>query len=372
MTRIPAWLPVLLLLGGCGDRATDRNGAAETGRIGTWAGTGVAGFSGDGGPAGRTQLHTPVDVVPGPGGDLVVVDFGNHRVRGIAADTEVITTLAGGETDPLRFPADVAFSGGDYYVTSWGSHQVFRYRGGELVAVAGSGETGCPESGVAADAAAIGWPRAAGLLGDGTLLIAAQGCLRLLALTPSGELIPWAGTGAAGYGGDDGLAAEATFGAADPEGGGLVPGFAFALSPEDPPDELYIADTGNHVIREVNLFSGTIRTFAGTGEPGFDDGPPRSATFNRPAAVFVSEDHTVWVADTGNHAIRRIDPLQIEVATVAGTGEAGFNGDGIPALEAMLDHPAGVYVTGDGVMYIADSGNHRIRRVSLPGYGPLP
>ena len=214
-------------------------------------------------------------------------------------------------------------------------------------------------------------PRAAGLLADGTLLIAAQGCRRLLALTPSGELIPWAGTGAAGYVGDDGPAAEAAFGA-DPEGNGLVPGFGFALSPEDPPDELYIADTGNHVIREINLFSGTIRTFAGTGEQGFADGSPRSATFNRPAAVFVSEDHTVWVADTGNHAIRRIDPLQIGVATVAGTGRAGFNGDGIPPLEARLDHPAGVYVTGDGVMYIADSGNHRIRRVSLPGYGPLP
>ena len=371
MTRIPAWLPVLLLLEGCGDRATDGSGELEEGRIGTYAGTGEAGFSGDGGPAGMAQLHTPIDVVPGPEGGLVVVDFGNHRIRAIAADTEVITTLAGGENGPLRFPTGVAFAGGELYVTSWGSHQVFRYRGGEPVAVAGNGETGCPESGVAADAAAVGWPRAAGILGDGTLLIAAQGCLRLLALTRSGELIPWAGTGAAGYVGDDGPAAEAAFGAAGP-GESVVPGFGFALSPEDPPDELYIADTGNHVIREINLFSGTIRTFAGTGEAGFDDGPPRSATFNRPAAVFVSEDHTVWVADTGNHAIRRIDPLQIEVATVAGTGRAGFNRDGIPAPEARLDHPAGVYVTGDGVMYIADSGNHRIRRVNLPGYGPLP
>lgn len=368
MTRIPAWLPVLLLLGGCGDRATDGNGAPEEGLIGTYAGTGEAGFSGDGGPARSAQLHTPLDVVAGPGGDLVVVDFGNHRLRAITADTEVVTTLAGGDGGGLRFPTDITYSGGDYFVASWGSHQVFRYSGRERTAVAGTGEQGCADSGPA-DGAAIGRPRAIGLLADGTLLIAGQGCRRILALSPSGELSPWAGTGAAGYGGDDGPAGEAAFGA---EGNGPVPGFGFALSPEDPPDELYIADTGNHVIREINLFSGAIRTFAGTGEPGFDDGSPRSATFSRPAAVFVSEDHTVWVADTGNHAIRRIDPLQIAVATVAGTGRAGFNGDGIPALEARLDHPAGVYVTGDGVMYIADSGNHRIRRVNFPGYGPLP
>ena len=371
MRRTPAWLPVLLLLSGCGDRATDGNGAPEAGRIGTYAGTGKAGFSGDGGAAGRAQLHTPVGVAPGPGGGLVVVDFGNHRIRAIAPDTEAITTLEGDGSGSLLFPTDIAFAGGDFYVTSWGSHQVFRYRGGKRAAAAGTGQQGCSESGGNAGDAAISRPRAVGLLADGTLLIAEQGCRRLLALSPSGELSPWAGTGAAGYGGDDGPAAEATFGATDPRDG-LVPGFGFALSPENPPDELYVADTGNHVIREINLFSGTIRTFAGTGEPGFADGPPRSATFNRPAAVFVSEDHTVWVADTGNHAIRRIDPLQIEVATVAGTGRAGYNGDGIPALEARLDHPAGVYVTGDGVIYIADSGNHRIRRVSLPGYGPLP
>ena len=361
---------------GCSERATDA-GAVPAEPIVTISGTGTAGFTGEGSAAGSAQLDTPVEVAVGPSGDLIVVDFNNHRVRQIDAETGVITTLAGsGEPSgpgALLQPTGITFGGAEYYVASWGAHRVFRYRGGERTAVVGTGERGCGDtvSGGDAAATAISWPRSVGLLADGSLLISVAGCRRVTMLAAEGGLAAFAGTGETGYGGDDGPAATATFGIGESDLSAVsVPPFGFALSPENPPDELFIADTDNHVIREVNLFNGTITTFAGTGDPGFDDGSPRLATFNRPTSLFVSADHTVWVVDSGNHAIRRIDPLQIEVTTVVGTGEAGYNGDRIAAAEAQLNHPGGVYVTDDGVMYIADSGNHRIRRVSLAGFGP--
>lgn len=363
-------------LAGCDDRGTDPESGrhvAEVGEITTIAGTGQVGFSGDGDDAEKAQFNMPIDVLARDTGELVVVDFGNHRIRTIDASTGQISTLAGtGQTSgeaALHHPTSVVFDGADFFVTSWADHLVFRYSQGARELVAGKGVPGCgDDSAQAANLAVISWPRSVGVLAEGSLLFAEQGCQRIRAVSPAGELTTYAGTGEPGYSGDDGPAAAAVFGgpyAGDVE---AVPPFGFGLSPENPPDELYVADTANNVIREINLFSGTIETFAGTGEAGFQDGAPEAATFNRPTAVFVSEDHTVWVADTGNHAIRSIDPLQIEVITVVGTGEPGYNGDDVPAEEAQLTSPGGVYVTNDGLMYIADSGNHRIRQVSLPGF----
>jgi len=372
-------LALLVEMPGCSDRSTDPGKAGENfaapGEIITIAGTGVAGFAGDGAAARAAQLTMPVDVLVRPSGELIVVDFGNHRIRSIAVATGVISTLAGtGQTTgggALHHPTSIVFDEEVSYVASWGDHVVWRYaESANREIVVGTGERGCAGdvAGQRAKEIAISWPRSVGLLGDRSLLFGEPGCQRLRAVSPAGELSTYAGTGQSGYSGDDGPAVDATFGGPYGGAGETVPPFGFALSPENPPDELYIADTANNVIREINLFNGMVETFAGSGEAGFDDGPPEAATFNRPTAVFVSEDHTVWVVDGGNHAIRSIDPLQTEVTTVVGTGEAGYNGDHIAALEAQLDSPAGVHVTNSGIMYIADSGNHRIRQVSLPGF----
>ncbi len=336
--------------------------------IETVAGTGVAGFSGDGGPAAEAQLDSPLDVMVRPSGQIVIVDHGNDRIRSVGVGTGLMSTLAGAggsaADGALVRPAGVFFTeDGTLYVAGWGEHLVYEYPGdGSRAIIAGTGGDGCPADASGADpvATAISLPRSVGVLGDGTVIFAAQGCHRVLRIGGDGRLEAFAGTGEPGYGGDDGPAEDARLEAmlSDPN----TMNFGFALSPEDPPDELYIADTANNVIREVNLFTGRIETIAGTGEPGFADGPPSQATFNRPTAVFSSGDHAVWVVDAGNHAIRRIDPLGTEVATVAGTGEPGFNGDGLDPLETRLNNPGGVFVTGDGQVYVADTGNHRIRR----------
>ena len=161
----------------------------------------------------------------------------------------------------------------------------------------------------------------------------------------------FAGTGAQGYSGDTGAPSAATLN--NPAG-------VFA----DTTGALYIADTGNHVIRRINAAGDTITTIAGTGTAGFsgDDSTATNAQLNAPAAVFVDSTGLIYVADTGNHRIRRISTTG-GISTIAGTGSGGFFGDDSTATLARLNAPAGVYVDS-GLVYIADTGNHRIRRIS--------
>ncbi|MBT3344467.1 MAG: hypothetical protein HN712_21190 [Gemmatimonadetes bacterium] len=127
---------------------------------------------------------------------------------------------------------------------------------------------------------------------------------------------------------------------------------------------LYIADTGNNRIRSIHDLRDSLVTVAGTGTAGFsgDAGAATSAQLNAPWDVFVAGSGTLYVADTGNHRVRRITPAGV-ISTIAGTGTAGFSGDGSTATSAQLKSPTGVYVAG-GVIYIADQGNHRIRAIS--------
>ncbi len=376
--RVCCFFVCLALLAGCEmDGMTEPDGDDDGGTdtairmIVTMAGTGEAGFSGEGGPASAAQLNSPVDIVMSPSGEIVVVDFENHRVRSINPDTGAITTLAGsGETsgeDALFHPTSAAFADdGSLYVAAWSEHRVYRYpETSSRDVVAGTGTPHCLTSdpGTLAAVSTLCFPSSVGLLGDGTLVFSEQGCNRIRMVGSAGFLGTLAGTGGAGYEGDNGPAENALFNPGSP----TSPGFGIAVSPEDPPDELFIADTDNHVIREVNLLTGMISTYAGTAAPGFSDGAPSEAMFNRPTHVFVSSDHAVWVVDSGNHAIRRIDPLGVRVETIAGTGSAGYNGDDLPASQAQLNNPGGIFVTDQGDVYIADTGNNRIRHIHRNG-----
>lgn len=134
---------------------------------------------------------------------------------------------------------------------------------------------------------------------------------------------------------------------------------------------VYVADVHNHCIRMIS--GGQVTTFAGSGRPGFADGPAAQAQFNEPYGVAVDGQGNVYVADAGNHRIRKVS--QREVSTLAGSGTAGF-ADG-PANAAQFNQPMGLAVDAQGNVYVADSSNHRIRRVSnrqvttLAGSGEL-
>ena len=157
-----------------------------------------------------------------------------------------------------------------------------------------------------------------------------------------------------GYAGDGGLAREARLN--NPVGVAV-----------DGDGNVYIADTHNYRIRRVDP-EGIITTFAGTGERGFsgDGGPAVEAQLNYPVGVAVDGEGNVYIADAYNYRIRRVDPEGI-ITTFAGTGERGFSGDGGPAVEARLNDPWDVTLDGDGNFYIADSYNHRVRRIDPVG-----
>ena len=163
-----------------------------------------------------------------------------------------------------------------------------------------------------------------------------------------------AGTIAAGYSGDDGSATEASLDS--PHG--------IAVGSDG---SIYIADTANNRIRKVNA-DGTITTVAGTGARGYsgDGGLATAADLNLPRGIAVGSDSAIYIADTYNHRIRKVDPNGI-ITTVAGTGAGGYSGDGGLAIATDLSLPRGIAVGPDGTIYIADTGNRRIRKVSQDG-----
>jgi len=167
---------------------------------------------------------------------------------------------------------------------------------------------------------------------------------------PEWRIINIAGNGNYGYSGDNGPALSAELRSAH--------GIAI-----DSSGNVYIADTVNHCIRKVTV-GGVISTIAGTGSQGYsgDTGPAISARLRFPYGVAVDSSGNVYIADTGNHRIRKVTGGVI--STIVGTGSLGYSGDNGPALSARLYSPYGIAVDSSGNMYIADSGNHCIRKVT--------
>jgi DNA-binding beta-propeller fold protein YncE len=161
-----------------------------------------------------------------------------------------------------------------------------------------------------------------------------------------------AGTGVPGSTGDGGLAVRARI--RNPKSVALYGGF------------LYFSSLENKV-RRVNLATGVIRTIAGTGAYGYtgDGGPARRATLASPQRLAIDSAGNIYVADSDNDAVRRISARTHVIRTVAGTGRPGSTGDGGPGRRARLDHPRGLALEGDRVLYIADSNSHRVRRLNL-------
>jgi len=168
----------------------------------------------------------------------------------------------------------------------------------------------------------------------------------------SGQIETFAGTGQPRHEGDGGPAAKAAIHGAR----------AVAVGPDG---TLFILEREGNRLRGVDPQSGVITTRAGTGAKGHsgDGGPASSATFNGPKELDVDARGNVFLVDTENHAIRRIDAKTGVVTTVAGNGHRGGEGDDGPAVEARLDRPHGVAVDRDGELFIGDTGNHRVRKV---------
>jgi uncharacterized protein (TIGR03437 family) len=343
----------------------------STGTIQTVAGDGYLHAVGDGGPAAAANLYQPSALTLDGAGNLFIADMGINRVRQVAPDG-TIATLAGtgapGLTTPmggaaanaaLDSPASVTMdASGDVVIADASNNRIVAVNvAHRLLAVAGTGAPG-ETDGVPPLLAALNGPRAVCTDRGGNLYIADTGNDRVLKLSPGGVLQTVAGNGSWGYAGDGGDARLAQLSA---------PG-ACAI---DSAGTLYIADTGNYAIRKVA--AGKISTVAGTGIAGsaVDEGTAASAQLASPHGVAVDDAGDIFIADTGNNQIRMVTPDGL-IHVIAGTGFAGFAGDGGPATAAQLNGPQGLFLDGAGDLYFADTNNNRIRRLVPDAPAPAP
>jgi cysteine-rich repeat protein len=342
---------------------------AADGIITTVVGTGTAGFSGDGGTATSAQLNFPRGLALDSLGNLFIADTVNHRIRRVDTATGIITTVVGvgaagfsGDgglaTDAeINWPNAVAVDGlGSLFVADTRNDRVRATNGttGVITTLAGSGVRGVSGDGSSATSARLSFPRGVAVDGLGQVFIADDGNNRIRRVDPATGIIDTvAGSGTiAGFSGDGGPATSAQLNG------------PYGVTIDDL-GTVFLVDGLNHRIRRVDAATGVITTVAGTGTAGFsgDGGAASSAQINSPSGVAVDDGGNVFIADTGNHRIRRVDADSGIITTVAGTGVGGFAGDGSAATSAQLASPRGVAVDGSGNLLIADTDNHRIRRV---------
>lgn len=271
----------------------------------TAAGTGVEGYSGDGSFATNAQLHNPEAVAADSFGNLYIADWFNNRVRKVSPD-------------------------------------------GMITTVAGTGVAGYSGDGGPAINAQISYPDGIAVDAMGNFYITGDSLVRKV--DTNGIITTVAGTGVAGFSGDGGPAINAQLRATQ--------GLAI-----DGSGNIFINDV-YHRVRKVSP-DGVISTVAGTGVEGYsgDGGPATSAQLNYPSGVAVDSQGNLYISDTSNHRIRKVSIGGI-ITTVAGNGIAGYSGDGGPAINAQLCYPYGVAIDIFGNLFIADSYNYRVRKVT--------
>ncbi len=358
---------------------------AKNGTIETVAGTGVFGFSGDGGPAIQAQLNSPYGLALDAQGNLYIADLGNARIRRVALDG-TISTIAGGGTVPaggandgspatmvaLSAPRNLAFDGsGNLYISDFNGERVYLLAPtGSLTTFAGTGAVGSAGDNGPATQAQLNHPAGLALDAQGSLYIADSGN-HLVRRVTQGAITSYASASTPAGLAFDGLG---NLYIADISAGDIVvipPSGAASALPVPAVDVSVSIGAGIYasVGTEVLLVGAdySVAAVAGGGNLASGDGGPAiDARLNHPSGVAVDSSGNMYIADRDNNRIRSVHP-DGTILTVAGNGFAGNPGDGGPALQAELNSPSSVTVDSSGNLYIADTGNARIRKVTPGG-----
>jgi sugar lactone lactonase YvrE len=408
------------------DLSNQRIRKVTAGVISTVAGNGTLGFSGDSGPPTTAELFNPTGVAVDGSGNIFIADTGNSRVREVSGG--VINTVAGtgvaafsGDGGPaisarLASPQRVFVdSSGNLYISD-ATERIREVVGGIINTVAGNGIFGFTGDGGAATSAEIASPLSISVDGSGNIFFSNLSGIREV-LHASGNIITVIGNSAFGYSGDNGPAASAQLFA--PEGVAV-----------DSFGNVFFADAGNYRIREVVASTGIIQTVAGNGTAGFsgdggpatsaqiqpgeglavdssgniffvdrpaaglitscrirevvastgnirtvagngncvnsgDGGPATSAGLGLPDGLSVDQSGRIFITQVSSPRVRMVTAVGGTITTVAGNGTIGFSGDSGPATSAALNNPTGVYA--NGVLFIADDGNARVRETFVGG-----
>lgn len=334
----------------------------------TAVGTGSVGYTGDNSAAVGATLASPSAVAYDASGNLYLADSKNHVIRELSKSTGVITTVAGtgiagfsgdggaATAAQLDTPTGIALDvSGNLYIADAHNHRIREVAGGVITTIAGTGAAGFSGDSGKAVGAQLALPSAVAIDKNGRLLIADTNNHRVRAVA-NGVITTVAGNGEELFAGDGGQATAASL---DQPTGVAV----------DTAGNVYIADKSNQRIRMVNA-AGVISTFAGNGTSPFsgalagDGGAPTAASLARPVGVFVDSNGNVLIADTNNQRIRQVSGGAI--GTVAGSGEQGFAGDGGPLTAAVLNAPRAAITDAAGNLLLADTGNQRLRSGNLP------
>lgn len=364
--------------------ATDPCANQPSGTACTWLGTkGEQGFNGDGHPRYQTLINQVQDMVFLPDGTAWFTDFNNYLIRKVMPDGTVQSVV--GWTDPV-FPGDgpqgppdpmgtagsgwqlnhptalLAGKDGTVTVVAWHNHKLLTIEptSGLVKIICGAG-AGFAGDGGPAKGALFKQPNDATLDDAGNVYVVDQQNFRIRRIDASGTITTFAGTGKYGSSGDGGPAKDAEF------------SWAFGSNPNPSgaivhhKGKLYVADTESHRLRVIDLETGMIDAFAGTGEGGFagDGGPAKNAKLNAPRDLEIGPEGDLYVADTDNGAVRAINLASGTIRTVVGTGELGMDqAELLPATKTRLRRPFGIAFDPAGNLYVMDSLNQRIVRVA--------
>lgn len=346
----------------------------------TVAGTGTAGYNGDGIPATTAQFNGVQGLALDGAGNIYAADIAGNRIRKITIATGLITTVAGTGTAgyngdgilataaQINIPSALAFDGnGDLYFTDRSNSRIRKITTstGIITTVAGTGAPGYNGDGIAATTAQLNNPNEVSFDGSGNLYIADWFNNRVRKIDAvTGIISTIAGTGTAGYNGD-GIPATAA----------QINGPCGIIF--DKAGNTYIAEYGGARVRKINISTGLITTIAGTGTFGYNGDGILATTAQLSGCAYIKFDiaENMFIGEGSNQRVREIIKSTGLISTIAGTGTSGYNGDGIPATSAQLNYP--FYILFDQpecTMYIADYYNNRIRKVTggFAGCIPLP